>query len=825
MPFRAAVLGRRRAELRVGGGAPGEEALALLAGREWSERLYECCRRHFGDKEIIQQVLRSLVEWSHLAQQCAWSASLSQGSMGGGRNEQQLASDSFLRVFNRVQALADEATSGRRGRGRASAPSWMGQSTDAREGAGESELEQALRESKLEAQRRSERSGSSGSADAAAAADERDLQIALELSKACFEAERWQRECAGAQAAAEQALRERRVGMKENSGLRKDLEVALKELRAKERELEARGRDMVQQMAALDLGREGERGWEKMTTLSSGHAEVDKEMRAVKQRRAAIEHSVAELTAMSDVIASGQLSDRDGKAIQEDILLALLETVAPHAALRKATGQSLAPVSVVHELKDRFGDVSTRPQTFGEKLAASFRKPFQTQTERGESTGATVQGGSPGVLRRAPPGLETSAREGAPDVQFAPLLPRPSQGRASVPPEAARPRRRSQDILVKSDLSAKSQPDPPAKDPKVLLAALKQAAAAASKKGGAGSHQSAVPRVAGGGSPPPPPPPPPPGGSPLPPPPPPPPGGSPAPPPPPPGARAGGSGPGVRRAPEVVAMYQDLRKALIGEARGIKGGQKAGRGGGQSSGDGGDFRAEIEGKSAYITAVKRDVEHYADFIRQLAGEVRRLKATSMPELCNFVDLLDEALDVLTDERAVLKSFDWPEARADAMREATHVFLELRDLRHKASTWAIGPDACEAECSRINSFFEKVQQRVEKIVLSIDADTKRFREHNVPWDSATLKDLKASTLHLAQLYLGRVAHEVKGVKRAAGLRSPRGDKTSTRAHTLLVGAVRFGFRVHQFVGGFDAATLAEFKELKMLMDEFPAPAKG
>ena len=281
----------------------------------------------------------------------------------------------------------------------------------------------------------------------------------------------------------------------------------------------------------------------------------------------------------------------------------------------------------------------------------------------------------------------------------------------------------------------------------------------------------------------------------------------------------------MRRAPEVIQQYQDLRKALIGEARGAKGGQKAGRGGGQGSGDGGDFRAEIEGKSAYITAVKRDVEHYADFIRQLAGEVRRLKATSMPELCNFVDLLDEALDVLTDERAVLKSFDWPEARADAMREATHVFLELRDLRHKASTWACGPDACEAECSRINSFFEKVQQRVEKLVLSIDADTKRFREHNVPWDSATLKDLKASTLHLAQLYLGRVAREVKGVKRAAGLRSPRGDKASTRAHTLLVGAVRFGFRVHQFVGGFDAATLAEFKQLKTLMDEFPAPAKG
>ena len=278
----------------------------------------------------------------------------------------------------------------------------------------------------------------------------------------------------------------------------------------------------------------------------------------------------------------------------------------------------------------------------------------------------------------------------------------------------------------------------------------------------------------------------------------------------------------MRRAPEVVAMYQELRKALIGEKGGGKSGQKSGKGGAQGSAEAGDFRAEIEGKSAYITAVKRDVEDYADFIRQLAGEVRRLRASSMPDLCTFVDVLDEALDVLTDERAVLKSFDWPEARADAMREATHVFRELSDLRHKAGAWAIGPDACEAECSRIQSYFEKVHQRVEKLVITLDADQKRFREHGVPWDASILKELKDSTLRLAQLYMARVAQEVQSVKRAAGLRSPRGSKAATRAHTLLVGAVRFGFRVHQFVGGFDGATLKSFHELKEFMNDFPAP---
>ncbi len=126
------------------------------------------------------------------------------------------------------------------------------------------------------------------------------------------------------------------------------------------------------------------------------------------------------------------------------------------------------------------------------------------------------------------------------------------------------------------------------------------------------------------------------------------PGKGPPPPPPPPGARGAGAGLGVRRAPEVVAMYQELRKALIGEKGGGKGGQKSGKGGARGSAEAGDFRAEIEGKSAYITAVKRDVEDYADFIRQLAGEVRRLRASSMPDLCTFVDVLDEALDVLFD---------------------------------------------------------------------------------------------------------------------------------------------------------------------------------
>ena len=766
---------------------------------------------------------------------------LTPGFRGGGAagasgaEASQAASDSFLRCFSKVQELAEAATSSRgrgRGRGRASAPEWMGEAGGGDVGGGgarseEQELERALRESKVEAEEISRRK-SSASAGSAAAAD-RDLEIALELSRTCFEAERWQRECAGAQAAAEQALREQSAGMKENSGLRKDLEVALKELRAKEAALEDKSRDMVQQMADLDLGREGERGWETMTALSSGHAELDKEMRQVKQRRAAMEHSVAELTAMSDVIASGQLSDRDGKAIQQDILQTLLETVAPHAALRRAAGESVAPANVVNELRGRFGD-DTEPSTFGERLAASLRKPFLGRTVRGESlpgggqqaTGGGSSGGA-GVLQKAPPGVASRPLGGRVGGSVpAPLTPRPPPGPSDLKAparEPQRPRRRSQDLASAPGTTTGSQAEAlPRKDPKALLASLKQAAATASKKGRpaparAGSSAGA------GASPPPPPPPPPPGGSP---PPPPMPGKGPPPPPPPPGARGAGAGLGVRRAPEVVAMYQELRKALIGEKGGGKGGQKSGKGGARGSAEAGDFRAEIEGKSAYITAVKRDVEDYADFIRQLAGEVRRLRASSMPDLCTFVDVLDEALDVLTDERAVLKSFDWPEARADAMREATHVFRELSDLRHKASAWAIGPDACEAECSRIQSYFEKVHQRVEKLVITLDADQKRFREHGVPWDAAILKELKDSTLRLAQLYMARVAQEVLSVKRAAGLRSPRGSKAATRAHTLLVGAIRFGFRVHQFVGGFDGATLKSFHELKELMNDFPAP---
>tara|TARA_B100000674_G_scaffold461005_1_gene439589 strand:+ start:28 stop:2562 length:2535 start_codon:yes stop_codon:yes gene_type:complete len=826
-----------------GGGGRGEEALGLLSGAEWSRRLFECCRRHFEHADIVQQVLRSLVEWSHLAQQTAWSASLrgsgGEGAAGAaGAEASQAASDSFLRCFSKVQELAEAATSSRgRGRGRASAPEWMGDTTAAGGGGGggaapgarseEQELERALRESKLEAEEKARRP-SSASAGSAATAD-RDLEIALELSRTCFEAERWQRECAGAQAAAEQALREQSTGMKENSGLRRDLEVALKELRAKEAALEGKSRDMVQQMADLDLGREGEHGWETMTALSSGHAELDREMRQVKQRRAAMEHSVAELTAMSDVIASGQLSDRDGKAIQQDILQTLLETVAPHAALRRAAGESVAPATVVNELRGRFGE-DAAPSTFGGRLAASLRKPFSGRAARGESLPGAGQraaaegaSGGAGVLKRASPEVPVSRPFGGRvgGAAPAPLTPRPppSPGGSQAPvQDLQRPRRRSKELPSAPSAGAGSQAEAhPRKDPKALLASLKQAAATASKKGRPGPARAGA-SFGAGASPPPPPPPPPPGGSP---PPPPMPGKGPPPPPPPPGGgRGAGAGPGVRRAPEVVAMYQELRKALIGERGGGKGGQKSGKGGAQ--GAEGDFRAEIEGKSAYITAVKRDVENYADFIRQLAGEVRRLRASSMPDLCTFVDVLDEALDVLTDERAVLKSFDWPEARADAMREASHVFRELSDLRHRAGTWAIGPDACEAECSRIQSYFEKVHQRVEKLVITIDADQKRFKEHGVPWDAAILKELKDSTLRLAQLYMARVAQEVRSVKSAAGLRSPRGSKAATRAHTLLVGAVRFGFRVHQFVGGFDGATLKSFHELKEFMKDFPAP---
>ncbi|VVA17894.1 PREDICTED: CHUP1 [Prunus dulcis] len=297
-------------------------------------------------------------------------------------------------------------------------------------------------------------------------------------------------------------------------------------------------------------------------------------------------------------------------------------------------------------------------------------------------------------------------------------------------------------------------------------------------------------------------PPPPPGG---PPPPPPPPGGPPRPPPPP-GIlpRGAGSADKVHRAPELVEFYQSLMKreakkdtsSLISSSSNVSDARS-------------NMIGEIENKSSFLLAVKADVEAQGDFVMSLAAEVRAASFTNIEDLVAFVNWLDEELSFLVDERAVLKHFDWPEGKVDALREAAFEYQDLMKLEKQVSSFVDDPKLpCEAALKKMYSLLEKVEQSVYALLRTRDMAISRCKEFGIPvdWllDSGVVGKIKLSSVQLARKYMKRVASELDA------LSGP--EKEPNREFILLQG-VRFAFRVHQFAGGFDAESMKAFEELR------------
>ncbi|KAG7558719.1 hypothetical protein ISN45_Aa05g003520 [Arabidopsis thaliana x Arabidopsis arenosa] len=311
---------------------------------------------------------------------------------------------------------------------------------------------------------------------------------------------------------------------------------------------------------------------------------------------------------------------------------------------------------------------------------------------------------------------------------------------------------------------------------------------------------SARPPLPGGG---PPPPPPPPGGGP-----PPPPGGGPPPPPPPPGALGRGAGGGnkVHRAPELVEFYQSLMKR---ESKKEGAPSLISSGTGNSSAARNNMIGEIENRSTFLLAVKADVETQGDFVQSLATEVRAASFTDIEDLLAFVSWLDEELSFLVDERAVLKHFDWPEGKADALREAAFEYQDLMKLEKQVTSFVDDPNLpCEPALKKMYKLLEKVEQSVYALLRTRDMAISRYKEFGIPvdWlsDTGVVGKIKLSSVQLAKKYMKRVAYELDSVSGS--------DKDPNREFLLLQG-VRFAFRVHQFAGGFDAESMKAFEELR------------
>lgn len=85
--------------------------------------------------------------------------------------------------------------------------------------------------------------------------------------------------------------------------------------------------------------------------------------------------------------------------------------------------------------------------------------------------------------------------------------------------------------------------------------------------------------------------------------------------------------------------------------------------------------------------IKSEVETQAEFINFLISEVESAKFTNIADVEAFVNWLDRQLSSLVDERAVLKHFpQWPERKADTLREAACNYRDLRNLKSEVTSF-------------------------------------------------------------------------------------------------------------------------------------------
>ncbi|EYU28070.1 hypothetical protein ABFS82_13G097900 [Erythranthe guttata] len=314
--------------------------------------------------------------------------------------------------------------------------------------------------------------------------------------------------------------------------------------------------------------------------------------------------------------------------------------------------------------------------------------------------------------------------------------------------------------------------------------------------------------------PPPPPPPPPPRVKPAapPPPPPPPPRKSktttPPPPPPPPPPPLKGLKPmsaKVTRVPEVVEFYHSLMRR---DSNGRK--ESGGGGAADLPGTGTtakDMIGEIENRSAHLLAIKTDVETQGDLIRFLIREVEEAAFTDIEDVVPFVKWLDDELSYLVDERAVLKHFNWPEKKADALREAAFGYCDLKKLETEVSSFRDDPrQPCGHALKKMQSLFEKLEPGMYNLSRMKESATEKYKGFRIPvnWmlDTGYASQIKLASVKLAMKYMKRVLTELKMV---GGGGSEEED--------LIVQGVKFAFRVHQFAGGFDIETMRAFQELR------------
>ncbi|XP_027360097.1 uncharacterized protein LOC113868570 isoform X3 [Abrus precatorius] len=218
---------------------------------------------------------------------------------------------------------------------------------------------------------------------------------------------------------------------------------------------------------------------------------------------------------------------------------------------------------------------------------------------------------------------------------------------------------------------------------------------------------------------------------------------------------------------------------------------------------------EIQNRSAHLLAIRADIETKGEFINDLIKKVVEAAYTNIEDVLNFVNWLDGKLSSLADERAVLKHFNWPERKADAMREAAVEYRELKLLEQEISSFKDDPEIpCGASLRKMASLLDKSECSIQRLIKLRNSVMRSYQEYKIPtaWmlDSGIMTKIKQASMTLVKMYMKRVTME---------LGSARNSDRQSSQESLLLQGMHFAYRAHQFAGGLDAETLCAFEEIR------------
>ncbi|KAK1279655.1 hypothetical protein QJS04_geneDACA004686 [Acorus gramineus] len=208
--------------------------------------------------------------------------------------------------------------------------------------------------------------------------------------------------------------------------------------------------------------------------------------------------------------------------------------------------------------------------------------------------------------------------------------------------------------------------------------------------------------------------------------------------------------------------------------------------------------------------IKADVEMKGDFIRSLIQKIQSATYTDIEDVLTFIDWLDGQLSCLADERAVLKHFNWPERKADAMREAAFEYRNLKRIETEISSYKDDTFVpIEGALKKMESLMDKSDQIIQRLVRLRGSNMFTYKENRIPteWmlDSGMVSKIKLSSMKLAKTYMKRVSTEIASI---------RPSERESMSGALLIQGVRFAYRAHQFVGGLDSETMRTFEEMRL-----------